>query len=121
MRAWAAEVDAAGVSVLSSASKIDSYDNRPSAADSAGEAGRRGWRAGGSATHRVQREEGATEVLVGDLEGGSRAVRGRVPLLVVGNKKDVGEGVQCAGGALALELGAAHVTVVSEGGRLKAR
>lgn len=54
-----------------------------------------------------------------DLEGGSRgaaaAVRGRVPLLVVGTKEDMGEGFRRAGAELAGTLGAGHITVVSGG------
>lgn len=53
-----------------------------------------------------------------DLEGGSagaagKAVKGRLPLLVVGNKDDLGEGVRREGAGLASELCSGHVTVVS--------
>lgn len=67
--------------------------------------------------HREQRE--FMMDAMGDLEGGpgGAAVQGRTPVLVVGNKEDLGGGggggVRCTGAALAEELGAAHVTVVS--------
>lgn len=106
MRTWAKELDSAGVPILEGSSRT--------ATTSEG-LGTKGSRGVGAFYHGESDDD--REALA-DLEGGSsgaagKAIEGRVPLLVVGSKDDVGEGVRRAGAELASELGAGHVTVVS--------
>lgn len=116
LRAWAGELVSAGIQIT------------PDCGSNNMGAGRGGAGVdevlldGGTTLHRRELHDGL-EVLA-DLEGGSggaataTAVRGRVPLLVVGTKEDMGEGFRRAGAALASDLGAGHVAVVSGGGFL---
>ncbi|CAM9620090.1 unnamed protein product [Ectocarpus fasciculatus] len=106
LRAWVAELDSAGISILGG----DSGNNGRSSATTSSYA--RGFRDGRSTEHPP---EFLSDGLVADLEGGgsgaAAAGGGKVPLMVVGAKADTGEGVRREGGALASELGAGHVTV----------
>ena len=117
LRAWVTELDSAGVSVTGGEKGGTGFFGRGSGNGGGGQ---------GASTHG---ESGRDIVLPGgrhaddthiitDLEGGSKATTdGRVPVLVVGNKEDVGESMRSAGSTLASELGAGHVSVVREGGR----
>lgn len=113
LRAWADELASEGVQIL------DCGRN-----NSIGGAGRGGASAadgvldvGDTALRRRERHGGLE--WPADVEGGSRgtatAVGGRVPLLVVGTKEDMGEGFRREGAELAADLGAGHIAVVSGG------
>lgn len=111
LRAWAAELVSDGVQILDCGNSVGARRGGTSVADEVFD--------GSSAWHHHERHEGLEGLA--DLEGGSRgaamatAAGGRVPLLVVGTKQDIGKGVQRTGAEVASDLGAAHVTVVSRG------
>ncbi|CAN0083283.1 unnamed protein product, partial [Hapterophycus canaliculatus] len=116
VRAWVDELESAGVPILEDSSSIGNIKS-------------------GTSNNRTRRDHPITNEPRGnrtfhyrepddyqkahaDLEGGStgaagRVVEGRLPLLVVGSKDDIGEGVRRDGVALASELCVGHVTVVS--------
>ncbi|CAN0499756.1 unnamed protein product [Ectocarpus sp. 12 AP-2014] len=102
LRVWVAELDSAGISVLS-----ESGNNGRSSATASSYA-----RSLRSTEHPP---DFFSEGLAADLEGGGSVTAavggGRVPLMVVGAKADTVEGVRREGGALASELGAGHVAV----------
>lgn len=118
LRAWVTELDSAGVPVTGGEEAGTGFFGR----------GNGGGGGGGGEGASTQGERGRGIALTDgrhtddtymrtDLEGGSRATTdGRVPVLVVGNKEDVGESMRSTGSALASELGAGHVSVVRESG-----
>ena len=130
LHAWAAELASAGVRGLftggyTSASRGGGSnlpggsgkraDSGPGSAQSAPRAGRQKYEQR-CLRFAGDRESDASGGRTGedvDLEqGGSQTSGVAVPFLVVGNKRDVGEGVRGKGEAFAAELGAPHVTVV---------
>lgn len=113
LRTWVTELTSAGVPVSDGENKKSS-----SFFGMGGDVGRGqgfitpGDRGRDIAHDRRERQQDDT-FLKTDLEGGSRGtLEGRVPVLVVGNKEDVGESMRGAGSTLASELGAGHVSVV---------
>ncbi|CAN0450250.1 unnamed protein product [Ascophyllum nodosum] len=129
LHSWAAELASAGVRGLftggyTSASRGGGSnlpggsgkraDSGPGSAQSAPRAGRQKYEQR-CLRFAGDRESDASGGRTGedvDLEqGGSQTSGVAVPFLVVGNKRDVGEGVRGKGEAFAAELGAPHVTV----------
>lgn len=112
LRTWAAELASAGIRATGDrAGTGDIPTAVPKARRATGQHGLRLFEGDlGDDAAGVEEEED-------DLEGGSRAVGHVAPLfLVVANKRDVGDGFRRDGEAFAAELGAPHVTVVSERG-----
>lgn len=119
LRAWVTELDAAGIPVACGEKAGTGFFGRGGGGGGSGSGGQ------GASTHGERgrgialpdgRQADDTYMNT-DLEGGSRATTGgRVPVLIVGNKEDVGESMRVAGSALASELGAGHVSVVRERG-----
>lgn len=115
LRAWVAELDSAGVPVTGGEKSRTGFFGRGGGGsrDGGQDASTHGERGRGMAADGRQPDDTSTKI---DLEGGSRApTDGRVPVLVVGTKVDVGESMRSAGRTLASELGACHVSVVREG------
>ncbi|CAM9952121.1 unnamed protein product [Scytosiphon promiscuus] len=114
LRAWVKELSSAGVPIHAGSRSIHEFNSGAGYSRTRSDfPSTNGWKGSDSLHHR---EPDNDNVSLADLEGGSagaagKGARGRLPVLVVGSKEELGEGVRRAGAALASELCAGHVTV----------